>query len=47
MTFFGLIFHNVIAHKLRALLTAAAVAIGVMAVLALGILTSSLRARNL
>lgn len=43
MTFFGLIFHNVVAHKLRALLTAAAVAIGVMAVLALGILTSSLR----
>ncbi len=44
MTFFGLIFHNVVAHKLRALLTAGAVAIGVMAVLALGILTSSLRA---
>ena len=44
MTFLGLIFHNVNAHKLRALLTATAVAIGVMAVLALGVLTSSLRA---
>ncbi|HET8929435.1 MAG TPA: ABC transporter permease [Acidimicrobiales bacterium] len=43
MTFLGLIFHNVVAHKLRALLTAAAVAIGVMAVLALGVLTTSLR----
>lgn len=43
MTFIGLIFHNVRAHKLRALLTAAAVAIGVMAVLALGVLTTSLR----
>ncbi len=43
MTFLGLIFHNVFAHKLRALLTAGAVAIGVMAVLALGVLTTSLR----
>ena len=43
MTFPGLIFHNVRAHKLRAMLTAAAVAIGVMAVLALGVLTTSLR----
>jgi putative ABC transport system permease protein len=43
MTFFGLILYNVNAHKLRALLTAAAVAIGVMAVLALGVLTTSLR----
>lgn len=43
MTFAGLILHNVRAHKLRALLTALSVAIGVMAVLALGILTSSLR----
>lgn len=43
MTFVGLIFHNVKAHKLRAGLTAAAVAIGVMAVLALGVLTTSLR----
>lgn len=44
MSFLGLILHNVKAHKLRAALTAAAVAIGVMAVLALGVLTSSLRA---
>lgn len=44
MTFLGLILHNVNAHKLRAGLTAAAVGIGVMAVLALGVLTSSLRA---
>lgn len=44
MTFLGLMFHNVSAHKLRALLTAGAVAIGVMAVLALGVLTTSLRA---
>lgn len=44
MSFLGLILHNVKAHKLRAGLTAAAVAIGVMAVLALGVLTSSLRA---
>lgn len=43
MSFLGLILHNVKAHKLRASLTAAAVAIGVMAVLALGVLTSSLR----
>lgn len=43
MTFIGLVFHNVRAHKLRAGLTAAAVAIGVMAVLALGVLTTSLR----
>lgn len=43
MTFFGLILVNVKAHKLRALLTACAVAIGVMAVLALGVLTTSLR----
>ena len=43
MTFFGLMLYNVNAHKLRALLTAGAVAIGVMAVLALGVLTTSLR----
>ncbi len=42
MTFVGLIRHNVAAHKLRAALTAFAVAIGVMAVLALGVLTTSL-----
>lgn len=42
MTFLGLITQNVLAHKLRAGLTAAAVAIGVMAVLALGVLTTSL-----
>ncbi|MBS1847582.1 MAG: ABC transporter permease [Actinobacteria bacterium] len=44
MTFLGLIVHNIAAHKLRALATAGAVAIGVMAVLALGVLTMSLRA---
>ncbi len=44
MTFASLIFYNVNAHKLRALLTAGAVAIGVMAVLTLGVLTTSLRA---
>ncbi|MEZ5322766.1 MAG: ABC transporter permease [Microthrixaceae bacterium] len=43
MTFLGLIFHNLAARRLRSALTAAAVAIGVMAVLALGVLTSSLR----
>lgn len=43
MTFLGLITQNVLVHKLRASLTAAAVAIGVMAVLALGVLTASLQ----
>ncbi len=43
MTFVGLILRNVRARPLRALLTAAAVAIGVMAVVALGVLTSSLK----
>ena len=42
VSFIGLIFRNVSSRKLRAALTALAVAIGVMAVLALGVLTSSL-----
>ena len=42
MTFIGLIWHNVGARRMRAALTAGAVAIGVMAVVALGTLTSSL-----
>ena len=44
MTFAGLILHNVLRRRLRAVVTAIAVAIGVTAVLALGVLTSSLRA---
>ncbi|QXC61260.1 ABC transporter permease [Aquihabitans sp. G128] len=43
MTFLGLIFHNVAARRLRAVLTGLAVAIGVMAVVALGTLTLSLK----
>lgn len=43
MTFLGLMIHNVLAHKLRAALTAFSVAIGVMAVLTLGVLTTSLK----
>jgi putative ABC transport system permease protein len=43
VTFFGLIAHNVWRRRLRAVVTAAAVAIGVTAVVALGVLTSSLR----
>ncbi len=43
MTFAGLILQNVSARKLRAALTAVAVAIAVMAVMTLGILTSSLK----
>jgi putative ABC transport system permease protein len=43
MTFVGLILHNVFRRPLRAVVTASAVAIGVMAVLALGVLTYSLR----
>ncbi len=42
MTFIGLVWHNVSARRMRAALTAGAVAIGVMAVVALGTLTSSL-----
>ena len=42
MTFVGLILRNIRSRPLRAALTAAAVAIGVMAVVALGVLTSSL-----
>lgn len=42
MSFLSLILHNVTARKLRAALTAGAIAIGVMAVLALGVLTTSL-----
>lgn len=43
MTFVGLILRNIAARPLRAALTAAAVAIGVMAVVALGVLTTSLK----
>jgi len=43
MTFAGLILHNVLRRRVRAVVTALAVAIGVTAVLALGVLTSSLR----
>lgn len=43
MTFLGLILHNVNARRMRAALTAGAVAIGVMAVVALGVLTFSLK----
>ena len=43
MTFAGLILHNVLRRRLRAVVTAIAVAIGVTAVLALGVLTTSLR----
>ena len=43
VTFVGLILRNVRARPLRALLTATAVAIGVMAVVALGVLTTSLK----
>jgi len=42
LSFVGLILYNVGARRLRAALTATAVAIGVMAVIALGTLTSSL-----
>ena len=43
MTFFSLLAHNVWRRKVRAVVTAVAVAIGVTAVLALGVLTNSLR----
>ena len=43
MTFIGLILRNIRSRPLRAVLTGFAVAIGVMAVVALGILTSSLK----
>ena len=43
MTFVGLVLHNVLRRRMRAVVTAIAVAIGVTAVLALGVLTSSLR----
>jgi len=43
MTFVGLLLHNVLRRRLRAAVTAMAVAIGVTAVLALGVLTTSLR----
>lgn len=43
MTFVGLILRNISSRPLRAVLTGLAVAIGVMAVVALGILTSSLK----
>ena len=44
VTFIGLIFNNVAARRLRSALTGVAVAIAVMAVVALGTLTSSLKA---
>jgi hypothetical protein len=43
MTSLGLVRHNVLRRPLRAVVTSLAVAIGVMAVLALGVLTYSLR----
>jgi len=43
MTFIGLIWRNIRARPMRAALTASAVAIGVMAVVALGVLTTSLK----
>lgn len=43
MTFVGMILRNILARPLRAALTASAVAIGVMAVVALGVLTTSLK----
>lgn len=43
MTFVGLILRNIRSRPLRATLTASAVAIGVMAVVALGVLTTSLK----
>ncbi len=43
MTFIGLLAHNVWRRRLRAAVTAVAVAIGVTAVMALGVLTTSLR----
>ena len=43
MTFVGLIMRNIGSRPLRAALTASAVAIGVMAVVALGVLTTSLK----
>jgi putative ABC transport system permease protein len=43
VTFLGLLRHNVARRRLRAVVTAVAVAIGVTAVLALGVLTYSLR----
>jgi putative ABC transport system permease protein len=43
MSFFALILRNVFTHKLRSSLTGFAVAIGIMTVVALGVLTHSLR----
>jgi putative ABC transport system permease protein len=43
MTFLGLLAHNVLRRRLRAVVTALAVAIGVTAVMTLGVLTFSLR----
>jgi putative ABC transport system permease protein len=43
VTFIGLLAHNVWRRRVRAIVTVVAVAIGVTAVLALGVLTSSLR----
>jgi putative ABC transport system permease protein len=43
MTFFGLVSHNVWTKKVRSVLTALAVAIGVMVVITLGIITQSLK----
>lgn len=47
MTFFGLILHNVTVKKLRLALTSLAVAIGVLAVIALGVVTESLKQSDL
>lgn len=47
MTFVGLVLHNISVKKLRLALTSLAVAIGVLAVVALGVVTESLRQSDL
>jgi putative ABC transport system permease protein len=47
MTFVGLVLHNITVKKLRLMLTSLAVAIGVLAVVALGVVTESLKQSDL
>ncbi len=47
MTFAGLVLHNITVKKLRLALTALAVAVGVVAVVALGVVTESLKQSDL
>ncbi len=47
MSFFGLVLHNITVKKLRLALTSLAVAIGVFAVVALGVVTDSLKQSDL